>query len=89
MGALVCFISRSESYAFKNYQLPLGILTCKLKKNYSMPLEFVKSQWGKDLLVHGGFIYKKDREGKEKMKWICNKIKNCPGRAHTPKIIIL
>lgn len=48
-----------------------------------MPLEFVKSQRGKDLLVHGGFIYKKDREGKEKMIWRCNEIKNCPGRAHT------
>lgn len=52
-----------------------------------MLLQFIKSQLGNDdFLVHVRFIHNKDREGKGKVIWRYNEIKNCLnclGRVHT------
>ncbi|CAI6369505.1 unnamed protein product [Macrosiphum euphorbiae] len=48
-----------------------------------MPLQFIKSQRGHDLLIHDGFIHKRERTIGEKVIWRCNESKNCTGRAHT------
>lgn len=48
-----------------------------------MSLQFIKSQRGHDLLIHDGFIHKRERTIGEKVIWRCNESKNCTGRAHT------
>jgi hypothetical protein len=49
-----------------------------------MPLEFVKSNKGKDQLVHDGYIFNKDYTKPCKTYWKCIKyIDGCKGRAHT------
>ncbi|XP_032997370.1 uncharacterized protein LOC117042033 isoform X2 [Lacerta agilis] len=50
-----------------------------------MPLKYVKSQKGRDQLLHEGYLYQKERESKSKMVWKCADYhkSRCPGKAHT------
>lgn len=48
-----------------------------------MPLEFIKSQRGRDLLIYNGFIHKQEKTIENKIIWKCNEKKKCTGRAHT------
>jgi hypothetical protein len=50
-----------------------------------MPLQFIKSQKGHDLLSHNGFLFRKERSSTEKTIWKCvyYDSKKCPGRCHT------
>ena len=49
-----------------------------------MPLELIKSQRGRDILIYNGFIHKQERALiEDKIIWKCNEKKKCTGRAHT------
>lgn len=50
-----------------------------------MPLEFIKSEKGKEMLVHRHYVYTFEREINNKTLWRCEYQikKKCPGRAHT------
>src|SRR5882724_6890319 len=50
-----------------------------------MPLEFVKSQKGKDQLEFKGYLYTRDRIHGEKTYWKCTEFNThkCLGRIHT------
>ena len=56
-----------------------------------MPLQFVKSQKGHDLLVHSGFTFRKEKDQPDKTIWKCIEYRThkCPGRAHTSEGRIL
>lgn len=53
-----------------------------------MPLEFVKSQKGKPMLLSNGYLFvqeKQEKQGDRKVIWKCSKYKTikCPARIHT------
>jgi hypothetical protein len=50
-----------------------------------MPLEFIKSEKNQDLLVHNGFIFRKERISASKAIWRCieHSKSKCRGRCHT------
>ncbi|GAB0097315.1 hypothetical protein DMENIID0001_129480 [Sergentomyia squamirostris] len=48
-----------------------------------LELSFVKSNKGKDLLVHGGFQYKQNVKRGSVVYWKCAESTPCPGRAKT------
>jgi len=48
-----------------------------------MSLQFIKSQRGHYLLIHDGFIHKRERTIFDKVIWRYNESKNCTSRAHT------
>src|ERR1700731_4719650 len=50
-----------------------------------MPLQFIKSSRGNNLLVNNGFIYRKEREKLDKIVWKCVEYDSakCAGRCLT------
>uniref|UniRef100_A0A2S2NTJ8 FLYWCH-type zinc finger-containing protein 1 n=1 Tax=Schizaphis graminum TaxID=13262 RepID=A0A2S2NTJ8_SCHGA len=56
-----------------------------------MPLHFIKSEKGKDVLVHDGFLYRFESKKDKKTIWKCveNLKKKCKARIHTEENSIL
>jgi len=50
-----------------------------------MPLDFIKSEKNQDLLIHNGFIFRKERISVNKTIWRCieHSKSKCRGRCHT------
>ena len=53
-------------------------------------MEFVKNRVGGDLLVHEGFIYKKNKQRGDNIYWLCTKYKteHCTGRCKSSNGVV-